>query len=263
MALRNRGNFLRWYDTVSEAASIWPRYTYDTDCHTGTPVMIPGEYYQFYVNTPDRVPLPNNSATGDNYLKNARTNATVDTNPLTILEYALDGPGGGSHSYGTIECPSVPDGLYYFQVGTWKSNIVEVCQYPDRSMTVSFGNKANIANIYYEYQLSDYRQRFRIRGYIKDRQPFIKGSEREEVTTGLTRNYKQHLRGFRTVVFEGFNDDAHEAAAVMFVHDKLEINGLSVQPRLEGAYKVLTNEFEPYSDGEFQVWDDGFGVLNV
>jgi hypothetical protein len=261
MALRNRGSFLRWYDTASETS--WNRYVEESDCLAGTPLLIPGEFYQFYVNTPDRVPLPNNSATGDNYLKNAYTHATVATNPLTILQYTLDGPLGGAHSYGTIEGPSVADGLYYFQVGDWKSNIVEVCSNSERSILVSFGNKSTIANVYYEYQLDDYRQRFRLRGYVRERQPYIKGSERDESTTGLTRNFKQHLKGFRTIIFENLNDEAHEAAAVMFVHSKLEINGQTVQPKLDGAYKPLTNELETYSDGEFQVWDDAFGVLNV
>lgn len=261
MALRNRGNFLRWYDSAGE--STWNRYTMEDDCHTGTPVMIPEENYKFYANTPDRVALPNNSATGDNYLK-SKAGATIATNPMTILEYSLDGPAGGAHSYGTITIPTgTANGLYYLQVGTWVSNVFEVCNSTDRTLLISFGNKSTIANVYYEYQLDDFRQRFRVRGYIKDRQPFIKGSEREEITTGLTRNYKQHLKGFRTIVFENFNDDAHEAAAIMFVHSKLEINGLTVQPKLDGAYKPITNELEPYSDGEFQVWDDAFGVLNV
>lgn len=257
MALRNRGNFLRWYDAANE--STFNRYLQESDCHSGTPLMIPGEFYNFYANTPDRVALPS----GDNYLKKYPTNETVATNKIMVINYALDGAAGGTHSYGTVECPSVPNGLYYFQVGTWKTNLIEVCAVPDRSLLISFGSPSTIANVFYEYQLPDFRQRFRIRGYIKDRQPFIKGSEWEEVTTGLTKSYKKNLRGFRTVIFEGLNDDAHEAAALLFVHDWIEINGVSVQPRIEGAYKVITNENEPYSDGEFQVWDNGLGVLNI
>jgi len=256
MALRNRGNFLRWSDTASE--TLWNRYTDEQDCLVGTPIMIPGETYTFYVNTRDRVTLPS----GTNYLK-TQAGSSVATNPISVTNIALNSPIGGNHSYGTITCPAVADGLYYFQVGTWISNIIEVCSSPERTLLITFSNKSALANVFYEYAPNGFQQKFRIRGYVKERQPFFKGSEREESVTGLTRNYNQHLRGFRIVIFENLNDEAHEAAAVMFAHSNLEINGHSVQPKIDGAYKPLLNEWEPYSDGEFQVWDDEFGILNV
>lgn len=257
MALKNRGNFLRWYDEETE--NVWDRFTFDPDCHSGSPVMLPGEEYTFYCNTPDRVELP----IGTDYLKN-RAGSTVATGVMTVSSVNLDGPSGGSHSFGSIVIPEgTPTGLYYLQVGDWTTNLIEVVSSTERTLLLSFGNNSSIANIFYEYQSDDFRQLFRIRGYVKDVQPHFKGSEREETTTGLIRAYKKSLRSYKTVIFENLNDEAHQAASLLFIHDKVEINGLSVQPRTEGMYKVLTNESEPYSDGEFQVWDDAFGVLNA
>jgi hypothetical protein len=273
----NETNFLRWNDqNPSTAQPVLPHpYRRDLGGCPYTPIAFPTEQISFYINKPTGFGPTDFSGTPLSGLRldlvNASTNVAAATGIGTLQQVFLNSPTNTIyHLYASFVVPSVPVGLYYLRVFRTSAGVpVLISNYIlvrsdkanlDReTVLVRFRHDRQFYNVRYQ-NLPGFYQQFRLHLNVLERQVDSDKEVYKEVTTGRVRTSENYLSRYYRIESYYFDDDAHEAAAVMFEHDYLEINGR--QYVVKTTYKENPNQLSVYTKGEAEIWDQAFASVN-
>lgn len=226
-------------------------------CKVLTPIYVPGEKYSFYLNLDKPTTDPN----FDNFklciydLHNNRILTDIGLLQRDIITGIL------YNIFSVFEMPALADGEYCFVI--WDSvNDVVKCNtnkfllsntgYADNTSLVVYRNTRNLKNIDYE-NLIDFYQVFRL--------PFIKIDYQYDVERTQYRNVsnKRQLRNLlsfldKEVKIESyfFDEDAHDATALLYQHDEIYFDGTQYEPK--DAYQIITDELNNAPKGSINCY---------
>lgn len=240
---RNRHNFLRWFDAQSEPLTPIPHPLIDDDAENPMPIVVQGETYYFYVNTPDFV-------------------AIGGSNPVDVKLYTLAGVfvvnvgtanvliiqnGAKFHNYGSFTGPAIADGCYQLRIGAYYSNTIRLVSDADyiagNTVLVKFRNnlKSHLFRVYYGL-LPAFYQQFRIPILDNAEDRVFDGEVYRAETTGKERAYSINSKKIRTLTFAPADFGANEAIEVLKQHSLIYVNGIEHVPNLSNIGRL---EYDP------------------
>lgn len=232
----NRNNFIQWYNSTNVSTLARVRLGSSGQCNP-IPLWVVGDTMKIYFNAANKF-----SATGTLSLVTlANTEVAADVGSLTSLTIV-----GGNHSYGTLTCPSVPNGLYRLKTGGGLlSNSIRIFQTrPTESMLVEFSHSGNLISDWgsFLYKGTSITQRFLLplisyeSGFDNSRESY------EESTTRNIRVNNQRTKRWIKFRSEYVDDETIQAFASMLTHDTITINGVPVVAK-DGGF--LETEYDP------------------
>lgn len=274
--LLNQNNFLRWDDGTSPASVEGPipsGYLRDRNRCAYKPILVSGEAMRFYINALSGLSFaPSGTDTNTLELINAVTGSVQNGNLATLNRHEFtDADGNTVRTYYaevTID-GNVPAGDYVLQIRSAadavlaESNILTVVasssNYREYTSLVKFRHDRYFYGINY-HELDGFYQQFRVHLNIRDR-VFEQDKEvYNEVTTGKQRTFNNYLKRLVTAETYFFDDDAHDAAAVMCEHDEFYVN-----LKRYTAKSVYQPEYDPLSKlykGTIELYDEEFASAN-
>jgi hypothetical protein len=272
----NKYNFLLWYDSASTTAlpEVPIAYLWDREACASIPIGLPTEGMAWYMNIPEGLDVSVYNNFSDYKLRLVRAdNGQVVHNDLGPLQqHFIDSP---TNAFYNIYCtlvvpPAAKFGLHYFQIyDSSNSDVLFTSSYiivrPDQETlynTTTFCRFRHDRVFYYiKYaDLPGFYQQFRLGISILERQYEGDKEVYREVTTGKQRTLQNYLGRWVRLETYYFDRSAHEAAAVMFDHDYVELNG--TQYIAKNAYKEPSNPKQKFGKGEIEVWDQEFSTVN-
>jgi hypothetical protein len=263
-------NFLHWYDSQVDPGlpELPVAYLRDRNACGHMAIALPTEAMSFYINTPSGVTLDN----FDNLrLGMYRADGTEVAPALGPLQ-KLDLEDGGYHIYCTLVIPLAAYGVHYFKIyynstgeEVYRSGYVLVRTDTQTLYDTTIYARFRHDRFYYNVEyglLPGFYQQFRLGLSVIDEQvEEANGIEQyNEITTGKSRIYNSFEQ--KSVKLESYYFDraANEAAALLFKHDFVELNGNRY--RLKESYKATFNPLSKLYKGEVTVLDDTFSSVN-
>lgn len=240
---RNKHNFLRWFDNQAEPLAAIPHPLQEDDADNPMPLVVPGETYYFYINTPDFV-------------------AIGGTNPVDVKLYTLAGVfvtnvgtasvltiqnGAKFHNYGSFTGPSVAEGCYVLKIGSYTSNVVRLVTDADyiagNTVLIKFRNnlKTHLFGVYYGF-LPNFYQQFRLPILDNAEDRLFEGESYRAETTGKERLYLINSKKTRVLTFAPADFGANEAIEVLKQHSIIYVNGVEHLPNIGSIGKL---EYDP------------------
>lgn len=170
--------------------------------------------------------------------------------------------------YAKFICPEVTPGIYEMIIYNYVtnktllvSNSIEIMQ-PEQANEVTqqieYSNVSKIYNFMYD---SGFTNKFRLHIFEEDRQYETEVKQYRPVTTGKIRNIRTTSDRILTLETYYFDEEAHEAAAAMFIHSDIFISGIKVEPRT--AYKITPRDrIRNVNKGQIEVVDVNYSMIN-
>lgn len=214
-------------------------------CQILTPIYVPGEKYTFYINLTKPTTDPN----FDNF-KLCVYN-TAGTRVLTDIGLLQKDVVVGIlyNIFSVFTMPALTDGEYCFGIWDSVNNVIKCTSnkillvntdYTLNTSVVVFRHSRNLYNIDYE-NLVDFYQMFRLPLIKIDYQYNVERTQYRNVTNGRQlRNLISYLDKEVKIESYFFDEDAHDAAALLYQHDQIFIDGIQYEPK--DAYQVITDE---------------------
>jgi hypothetical protein len=267
-------NFLRWFDNTSTALPEVPiAYLRDREQCACVPIGLPSEGMSWYMNTPGGLDIADYPNFSDFRLALVRVDngAVVHSNLGPLQQDFIDAPTNSLFNiYCTLVVPAATFGLHYFRIYRNSDNSVLFTS----SYIIVRTNQTELYNtttyarfrhdrIFYGIpyaNLPGFHQQFRLGMSRIDRQYEGDKEVYREVTTGKQRTLQNYLSRYIKIETYYFDSDGHEAAAVMFDHDYVELNGTRYVPK--NAYKEPSNPLSKFGKGEIELWDQEFSAVN-
>lgn len=212
-------------------------------CKILTPVYVPGEKYSFYLNFDKPTTDPN----FNNFLLciyDLHDNRMVtDIGPLQkdIVTSTL------YNIFCLFQMPALANGNYVFAI--WdsvndivkcKSNKILVLNedYAQNTAILSFRNTRNLYGYDYE-NLLDFFQQFRLPLIKVEYQYDVDRTQYRNVSNRQLRNLISYVDKVVKVESYYYDEDAHDAAAILYQHDQIYIDGIQYVPK--DAYQISTD----------------------
>ncbi len=267
----NDNNFLRWFnDTPDLTQPPLPHgYWRDPERCGYMPIAFPTEAISFYVNSPGGVAGIDITNIEDFRLdiKRVSDGFTIeDIAPVQEHQIAT----GYSNLFSTAVIPVLPDGVYQLVIAAaatgddyLTSSLIKVVNDKaklDRETTYCrFRHDRFFYGISY-HQLPGFYQQFRLHVNVLEAQYETDVEIYKEVTTGKSRRFNGYMGKYYEVETYYFDESAHDAAAVMFEHSFLQLNG-KIYSRTD-AYEVQGNPLSKVTKGKISLYDDAFAAIN-
>jgi hypothetical protein len=271
----NKYNFLRWFDSTATTAlpDIPVAYWRDRESCGSMPIGYPTEAMAFYINKLDGL-----DATVYNFFSDLRlalvradNGAIVHNNLGPLQQHFIDAPTNAFYNiYCTLVIPAAIVGVHYFKIyrnstgaEVFRSSYILVRT--DQTVLYNtttfarFRHDRLLKGIHYA-DLPGFYQQFRLgisqieRQYEGDKDVY------REITTGKQRVLQNYMSRYIKLETYYFDPDAHEAAAVMFDHSYIELNGKQFQPK--NAYKEPSGTSSKVGKGEMELWDLEFSGVD-
>lgn len=262
MANINAQNFLRWDDGTGASVTELPQaYIQDRCQNDFMPILVPGEYLAFYINT--RYGVDYGSAPTLRLIKYGNdvswTDSVLQKDMIDITQYNI---------YADFQIPVLSDGIYQFQVlndssaVVLTSNKVQVMndEYQNISSYLEFTNDQNLYNVRYA-SLSNFYQKFRLRITDGSGPQFEPNTEsyRSE-TSGRYRDLLSNVQKFYTFDCYYVDKDAIEAIACFLAHRTRLINEMEYSFKEGVTNQPITTK--KVVKAQFQMYDQAFSTIN-
>jgi hypothetical protein len=265
----NHNNFLRWTDSTPSTDQPELPYAYVRDSGNAgfMPVFYPTEAVSFYINS--ETGATDYATFGDLKLQlvRAKDNTVAADSIGTLNQHTIS--GSDYNIYSTFVVPSAEDGIYYLQILRTASGVplltssyVQVINnktYLDETTVyVRFQHDRYFYGVKY-HELTGFYQQFRLFMNVIEEQPESERELYKEVTTGKTRTFQSYLSWMVRLETYYLDRRAHKAAAVLFEHSYVEINGK--QYVAKNTYKITPNPLSVYTKGEVELLDQEFEAI--
>jgi hypothetical protein len=272
----NQMNFLRWNDSnPTTTQPVLPRpYRRDSGGCPYMPIAYPTEAMSFYINSASGFTAASFSGSAFSDLRLDLVNVAtlaVTAGVGTLQQNFLNAPTNTIYNiYSTFVIPSVANGIYVLRITRIASGIPVLTS----SFIYVRSDKANLdrETVYVRFRhdrffyntryqdITGFFQQFRIHLNVIERQLDSDKEIYKEISTGRHRTSQNYLERYFVLESYYFDDDAHEAAGVMFEHDYVEINGKKYV--VKSTYKESPNQLSKYQKGQAEVWDEEFASVN-
>lgn len=268
-------NFLRWFDNTTSTAlpEVPIAYLTDREQCACVPIGLPTESMSWYMNTPNGLDASIYTNFSDLRLALVRLDngAVVHSNLGPLIQHFIDSPANAFYNiYCTLVIPAATFGLHYFRIyRNSDSSVLFTSSYiivrTDQQVLYNTTSFARFRHDRYFYgikyaDLPGFYQQFRLGLSRIDRQYEGDKEIYREVTTGKQRTLQNNLSRYIKLETYYFDSDGHEAAAVMFDHDYVELNSTRYVPK--NAYKEPSNSRSKFGKGEIEMWDQEFSTVN-
>lgn len=266
----NKVNFLRWDNELPSTDQPDIPYAYWQDRgHCGyMPIGYPTEAISFYINTVAGLNYPNFSDLRLD-LANVGAGITANFNVAPLQQHFIDNTNTKYNIYATVVMPQVPDGIYRFVIYRqsdgfklmtssyiWVRN--NKAELDEQTVYCRFRHDRHFFGIKY-HELTGFYQQFRLNISLLEEQVEVDKETYTEQSTGLRRTSHGDLAKWRKVETYYFDPPAHDAAAAMFEHRYLELNG--AQYTVKSSYKRDPPSRSKLTKGEAELWDNSFSAL--
>lgn len=271
----NKYNFLLWYDATTSTAlpEVPIAYLRDREQCACVPIGLPTESMSWYMNTPNGLEVADYPAFSNLRLALVRVDngAVVHSNLGPLVQHFLDSPTNSLFNiHCTLVIPTATFGLHYFRIyDNSTSDILFTSSYilvrTDQAVLYNTTTYARFRHdrLFYGIpyaELDGFYQQFRLGLSRIDRQYEGDKEVYREVTTGKQRTLQNSLSRYIKLETYYFDSNGHEAAAVMFDHDYVELN--SIRYVAKNAYKEPSNPLQKFGKGEIEMWDQEFSTVN-
>ena len=215
-------------------------------------IFVPGEAYSFYINKGGVSSFELYDGSGNVYSTGASFSAVA-------------GPNGATSTIMNVSFPTVPSGVYQGVVaGVFSAGFFEVMEMVDAlevSAIFEFSHNLSLGDFYYPYAPEGYAQMIRLRCSAREYQPEINVESYQSTATGRVRNLQGTYQ--KSVIIETYDYDlyAHEAMAILTLHDNIKINGKEYIRKGNSAYQTKSvSDFKTYN-GEFGLYENKSTIL--
>lgn len=273
--LLNKYNFLRWYDSAPTTGLPEIPYAYwrDRESCGHMPIGLPTESIAFYMNIPNGLLESTYNYFSDLRIALIRASdgAVINNNVGPLQKHYIDNPTNLRYNiYATLVVPAAAPGIHYFRIfrntggaEVFRSSYILIRTDQDElyntTSFVRFTHDRFFYHIKY-HELTGFYQQFRLGVSVQDEQYEGDKEVYFEITTGKPRTYENLMQKIVTAETYYFDPEAHEAAAVMFQHSFLEINGEKYYPK--GTYKRTPYALSKVTKGSMELYSDSFASVN-
>lgn len=232
------------------------------------PVFAIGEEVSFYINFNQ----PMNVDASELRLCLFKDNAIVEDN-IGVINSQLVGEDSESgyelfNYYSKFICPEVEPGIYEMIIYNYVtnktllvSNRIEIMNQDDADLVTQQVEYSNVSSIYNFRYDSGFTNKLRLHIFEEDRQYDTQVRQYRPVTTGKVRNIRTTSDRILTLETYYFDEEAHEAAAAMFIHSDIYISGIKIEPRV--GYKINGRDrMRNTNKGQIEVYDVNYSMIN-